>query len=30
MRNMARPMTDREIGEVATFHARKMPDASAR
>ena len=25
MRNMARPMTDREIDEVATFYARKMP-----
>jgi cytochrome c553 len=25
MRNMARPMTPREIDEVATFYARKMP-----
>ena len=30
MRNMARPMTDREIDEVATFYARKMPDAPGR
>ena len=30
MRNMARPMTDREIDDVATFYARKMPDAPGR
>jgi len=27
MRNMARPMTDREISEVADFYARKAPSA---
>jgi cytochrome c553 len=29
MRNMARPMTDREVAEVADFYARKAPAALA-
>jgi cytochrome c553 len=30
MRNVARPMTEREIGDVADFYARKAPAALAR
>lgn len=30
MRNMVAPMTDKEIDEVSTFHARKRSDGEHR